>query len=108
MAARSMAPVEMWGIPNLVDSTRACVPFPDPGGPSRITAVGVGFIDVSWIPSSTVRRSRGPASRPGISLRGNRTAPSHPSFFQETLVMPHDQLGLYLLNRVHRHTHYNE
>src|SRR5262249_47935699 len=36
-AARSMSPVESWTIPCLSTSRCACVPFPAPGGPSRMS-----------------------------------------------------------------------
>jgi hypothetical protein len=35
-AARSMSPVEIWGIPNFSQINLACVPFPAPGAPNRI------------------------------------------------------------------------
>jgi hypothetical protein len=35
-AARSMSPVEIWGIPNFSQINLACVPFPAPGAPNKI------------------------------------------------------------------------
>jgi hypothetical protein len=35
-AARSMSPVEIWGMPNFSQINLACVPFPAPGAPNRI------------------------------------------------------------------------
>jgi hypothetical protein len=35
-AARSMSPVDIWGIPNFSQINLACVPFPAPGAPNRI------------------------------------------------------------------------
>jgi hypothetical protein len=36
-AARSMSPVEIWGIPYFWVMNAACVPFPAPGGPRSIS-----------------------------------------------------------------------
>src|SRR5207302_9787679 len=36
---RSLSPVEMAGIPSATESRAACVPFPDPGGPSKMTTL---------------------------------------------------------------------
>ena len=36
-AARSMSPVEIWGMPNFWQMNAACVPFPAPGAPSKIS-----------------------------------------------------------------------
>jgi hypothetical protein len=37
----------MWANPTAFESSRACVPLPQPGGPSKITNTGPrGFIDL--------------------------------------------------------------
>ena len=35
-AARSISPVEIWGIPNFSQINFACVPLPAPGAPNKI------------------------------------------------------------------------
>ncbi len=40
-AARSMSPVETCGMPYFWQMKAACVPFPAPGAPSRISLIGV-------------------------------------------------------------------
>ena len=42
-AARSMSPVETWGIPRSSTSFAAWVPLPAPGGPSSTSRVAVIF-----------------------------------------------------------------
>ena len=39
LAARSMSPVEICGIPKRSQSTLAWVPFPEPGGPTNTTII---------------------------------------------------------------------
>jgi hypothetical protein len=38
-AARSMSPVDIWGIANFCVMNVACVPFPAPGPPSKIRRI---------------------------------------------------------------------
>src|SRR5690606_23676773 len=42
-AARSMSPVEIWGMPNFSVMNAACVPLPAPGGPSRINRMNTSL-----------------------------------------------------------------
>src|SRR5687768_15802187 len=79
-AARSISPVEIAGTPNSAARICACVPFPEPGGPIR-----------------TSRRGRPPLS---AKLP---TAPLDPAPAHKSFIIPHDQLALDLLDRVHRH-----
>ena len=43
-AARSMSPVEIWGMPKRLQMTDACVPLPAPGAPNRMSLMSVGLI----------------------------------------------------------------
>src|SRR5215472_4489292 len=45
-AARSMSPVESWTMPYFSTSLCDCVPLPAPGGPSRISLMGVAPSDL--------------------------------------------------------------
>jgi hypothetical protein len=40
-AARSMSPVEIWGMPYFWQMKVACVPLPAPGAPSRISLMEI-------------------------------------------------------------------
>mmetsp|Transcript_676 Transcript_676/g.1850 ORF Transcript_676/g.1850 Transcript_676/m.1850 type:complete len:217 (+) Transcript_676:342-992(+) len=56
-AARSMSPVDNWGVPNASTILGACVPLPEPGGPKRMMMVrpgSAGGAAVASAPSATV------------------------------------------------------
>src|ERR1700694_6008103 len=84
--SRNMSPVERCGTPNCSAICFACVPFPAPGGPKKITAR----------PSPVA----GPA-------RGIATAPQ-PPLFDKAFVVTHDQLRLNLLHRIHGHANHDQ
>src|SRR5262245_11911180 len=88
MASRSMSPVEMRG--TLPHSARraACVPFPAPGGPRKMT------------------RSRSGAAR--VSRLAPATDPPALAGAAEAVVVAHDELGLDLGHGVHGHPHDDE
>mmetsp|Transcript_14054 Transcript_14054/g.46875 ORF Transcript_14054/g.46875 Transcript_14054/m.46875 type:complete len:206 (+) Transcript_14054:357-974(+) len=46
-AARSMSPVESCGVPSRSTTTGACVPLPDPGGPSMIVMTRAGAAEAA-------------------------------------------------------------
>src|SRR5512143_454879 len=75
-ASRRMSPVEMCGTPWRAASCLACVPFPLPGGPMKMS-----FTTSSLLSSAA-------ADAPAL---------------HEAVVVPHDQLRLDLLDRVHGH-----
>src|SRR5438477_4466839 len=81
IASRSMSPVEMCGILCVAASRLACVPFPLPGGPMKITFT---------------------MSSPSSAAAANATA------FHEAVVVAHDELRLDLLDRVHRHANHDQ
>src|SRR5882724_10927053 len=88
MWERSMSPVEICGASRHCFSNLACVPLPDPGEPNRTIAGAQA------------------ASCPFPALA---TAPANSSRARsEAVVMPHDQLGFDLVDRVHRHSHHNQ
>src|SRR5579884_2166589 len=89
-ASRRMSPVEIWGMPSFLATTRAWVPLPAPGGPRKMSICAISSL------SSRALRSRGGA------------APSHSSLLQKALVVPHNQLGFDLLDRVHGDAHHNQ
>src|SRR5687768_1041050 len=71
-----MSPVEIFGIPCSRANRSAWVPLPAPGGPITTT------------------------------LRATSAAPSTDSgLFHEAIVVPHDQLRLHLVHRVHGDAH---
>src|SRR5947207_14186874 len=70
-----MSPIAMCGIPNSAEIRLACVPFPDPCGPSNRMFTGA---------------PRASAASPGGALS------------EEALVGAHDHLRLYLANLVDR------
>src|SRR2546422_3084914 len=79
MAARSRSPVEMCGSPTRLVISAACVPLPTPGAP--------------------MSTSRTPA--PPATLIPSSAAAADPRPLQEAVVVPHDELRLDLLHRVH-------
>src|SRR6266705_2527802 len=80
IAARNNSPVEMCGRPVRREISAACVPLPTPGAP----------------------RSTSLAPAPLAALIPSPAAAAHPRPLQEAVVMPHDELRLDLLHRVHR------
>src|SRR5687768_7593968 len=93
MASRSMSPVEILGIFRWEARRRACVPFPAPGGPRKIT--------------------RGPpvteSEVPGAALwLTTTTDPPALARTAEPVVVAHDQLRLHLGHGVHGHAHDDE
>src|SRR5207244_2429100 len=72
-ASRRISPVEIFGIPRVRANRSACVPLPAPGGPS-------------------INKCK--------DTLGSSAA--DPRFLHEAVVMPHVQLRLDLLHRVHR------
>src|SRR5688572_27508262 len=80
MASRSMSPVEMRGMPRCSASRAACVPFPAPGGPRKMT--------------------RG-APAPGVLPPA--TDPPALAGAAEPVVMAHHELRLHLGHGVHGH-----
>ena len=99
-----MSPVEMCGHPNCCRSNRACVPFPEPGGPNSIKQ--------NLLIQSSAARTR--PVRPPIRTNNNgepatdkcsgETPPSANAARprRESFIVAHDQLGLDLVDRVHR------
>src|SRR5688572_14444123 len=81
MASRSMSPVEIRGTLRWSASRAACVPFPAPGGPRKIT--------------------RGPV------LAATTNPPALPGA-AEAVVVAHDELRLHLGDGVHGHAHDDE
>src|SRR4029077_1338788 len=94
-ASRSISPVEIFGIPLACASRSACVPFPAPGGPS-ITR----FNDI--VESSADLQVRCRADLQVGTTTCLRSSPTNPRLLHEPVVVPHDQLALDLLHRVHR------
>src|SRR5262249_30758609 len=93
MLSRSMSPVERCGTPYLRASSFACVPFPAPGGPRRITA----------------RCSLSCGRAPATSLGAMLLAPTAETTLRsETFVIAHHKLRFKLLHGVHRDTHDDE
>src|SRR5688572_15583439 len=88
-AARSMSPVEIWGMPNFSRMKFACVPLPAPGGPRRINRMAA----VSFHHHSTHRlqvlrrvdagRDLGFAER----YRNAETVPQHAQLLQRLGVL---------------------
>src|SRR5688500_7306599 len=79
-ASRRMSPVEIFGSPCVLASRSACVPLPAPGGPSITTFIALRSAPYdTWLP----------------------TPPANPCLLHEPVVVPHDQLRLDLLHRVH-------
>src|SRR5258708_4141833 len=83
MASRSMSPVEIRGTPRWAATRAACVPFPAPGGPRKIT------------------RTPGAGTARGLAS----TTDPPPTLAAEAVVVPHDELGLDLGHGVHGHPH---
>src|SRR5579863_3317260 len=88
--SRSMSPVERCGTEYLAASFFACVPFPAPGGPSKITARL----------SSSGGRFCGTTGLVAMFLPST----AQPALPSKPFVVPHDQLSFQLLHRVHGHT----
>src|SRR5580704_15652069 len=89
--SRSMSPVERCGTEYLPASFFACVPFPAPGGPSKITA---------RLSSSGGRLS----GTTGLVAMFLPTA-AQPALPCKSFVVAHDQLRFELLHSVHGYTH---
>src|SRR5579871_3344689 len=93
IAARSMSPVAMCGIPKTLERRAACVPFPTPGGPnSRRFSLNARLLHGSDGLASA-RRARSPRSAtpdPGSARPG------------ESFVVAGDEVRLDLLDRVER------
>src|SRR5580700_4393855 len=87
--SRSMSPVERCGTEYLAASFFACVPFPAPGGPRKITARL----------SSSGGRFSGTTGLVAMLL----TPPAQPALSSKSFVVPHDQLCFQLLHGVHGH-----
>src|SRR5277367_981701 len=87
--SRSMSPVDRCGTEYLAASFFACVPFPAPGGPSKITARL----------SSSGGRFCGTTGLVAMFL----PSAAQPALPSKSFVVPHDQLCLELLHRVHGH-----
>src|SRR5271167_2247123 len=90
--SRSMSPVERCGMPNFLASSFACVPFPEPGGPRKITA----------------RSSFSTGRSFSATLSSPLAAAAQTALPRETLVIPHDELRLQLLHCIHRHADHDE
>src|SRR3990172_12693798 len=86
IASLSMSPVEILGTPRWAASLAACVPFPAPGGPRKMT------------------RAAGAAAVRGLA--GTTDPLASPP--REAVVMPHDQLRLDPGHGVHGHAHDDE
>src|SRR5580658_5461405 len=89
MCSRSMSPVERCGTEYLPASFFACVPFPAPGGPRKITARL----------SSSAGRFSGTTGLVAIVLPST----AQPALPSKTFVIPHHQLRFELLDRIHGH-----
>src|SRR5690348_7722584 len=87
--SRSISPVERCGTANFAASCFACVPFPAPGGPRRITARL----------SSSAGRFSGTTGLVAIPL----PPAAQPALPSKPFVIPHDQLRFQLLHSVHGH-----
>src|SRR5580658_3726106 len=86
-AARSMSPVDTWGIPHLPQMTLAWVPFPAPGGPTNTSLIAIPL---------RVKRTRSyvpPSANPG-----HLSSPTG-----EALVVPRDEVRFDLAHRIERH-----
>src|SRR5580692_8340850 len=92
--SRSMSPVERCGTEYLPASFFACVPFPAPGGPSKITARL----------SSSGGRFSGTTGLVAMIL----PSAAQPALPCKPFVVAHDQLGFELLYSVHRHADYDQ
>src|SRR5271163_1550122 len=90
--SRSISPVEMWASPRDCRSNLACVPFPEPGGPNKIR-------QGRFVIKGGRRAPPSDAAAPAPDSAGPRSKP---------FVMPHDQLRLNLVHRVHGHPHHNQ
>src|SRR5579863_5093109 len=85
--SRSISPVERCGTEYLAASFFACVPFPAPGGPSKITARL----------SSSGGRFSGTTGLVAMLL----PPAAQPALPSKSFVIPHDQLRFQLLHGVH-------
>src|SRR6185436_10855463 len=92
ICSRNISPVEMCGTCMRFPSSRACVPFPAPGGPNKITAPTC--FSMAWAMGCDLVRAP-----PATNLSRLR---------RETLVMTHDKLRLHLVYRVHCHADHNQ
>src|SRR5437764_734677 len=82
-ASRRISPVEITGIPKWRESTRACVPLPAPGDPSRINTI------------------------PTLSRESDDRETPLPGLLDEALVVPHHEMRLQALHRVQRHAYHD-
>src|SRR5215470_6723018 len=89
--SRSMSPVDKCGAPYFPASTVACVPFPEPGGPRKITA-----------------RSSFPTGRSSSATLSPLTTAAQTALARKAFVIAHDELCLELLHRIHRHAHHDQ
>src|SRR4029077_5639534 len=90
--SRSMSPVERCGMPNFLASSFAWVPFPEPGGPRKITA-----------------RSSFPTGRScSATMSSPLAAAAQTALPRKTLIVAHDELCLQLLHGVHRHAAHDQ
>src|ERR1700752_3579171 len=87
--SRSMSPVDKCGTPKCLASTLACVPFPAPGGPRKITARSNCSTDLPSAVATLVFINLPPAAQPALP--------------RKTFVIPHGQLCFQLLHGVHGH-----
>src|SRR4029077_8750072 len=87
--SRSMSPVERCGTPYFLANSFACVPFPAPGGPRKITARS-NFCGAR-VSGATQASPLPPTAQPALSCKA--------------FVVPHDQLSFQLLHRIHGHAH---
>src|SRR6202522_3806953 len=88
-ASRNMSPVERCGRFSSFEIRLACVPFPAPGGPRKISA---SF---------------------AVTFSGDRftllaATATHSALAHETVVIPHHQLRFQLLHRIHRHADHDQ
>ena len=77
-AARSMSPVEICGMPNFSRMNCACVPFPAPGGPRRISLMKAFYARPRDPRRIDARRNLGFADRD----RDAEAVPEHPQLLQ--------------------------
>src|SRR5690242_15462986 len=81
-AARSMSPVESCAMPRSATSRSACVPFPAPGGPSRMMSIG---------------------NAPLVLLMSAQPPALEPRLLDEVAILMREQMALDLRHRVHCH-----
>src|SRR6516225_10972978 len=94
ICSRSMSPVERCGTTYFPASTFAWVPFPEPGGPRKITA------------RSSFATGR--CSSATLSSPSSLATAAHSAFARKAFVITHDELCLQLLHGIHRHAHHDQ